>query len=230
MYMIKDMPKLERPRERLLMFGPESLSTYELLAIILRVGSNGQSVIDLAKSLVNNLNDLSDLKTMTIDELRKFKGIGKTKAISILAAIELGFRVINPKKEHMQVSSPDNAFELLKYELADLKQEVLVVLYLDLKTNLIAKKTIFKGGLNQSLVHPREVFKYAVKFSAYQIILVHNHPSGDATPSSQDIEVTKRFIEAGDMLQIKVLDHIIIAGNTYLSIIDYNTKNKRRSF
>ncbi len=229
MYMIKDMPKLERPRERLLMFGPESLSTYELLAIILRVGSNGQSVIDLAKSLVNNLNDLSDLKTMTIDELKKFKGIGKTKAISVLAAIELGFRVINPKKEQIQVSSPDNAFELLKYELSDLKQEVLVVLYLDLKTNLIAKKTIFKGGLNQSLVHPREVFKYAVKFSAYQIILVHNHPSGDATPSSQDIEVTKRFIEAGDMLQIKVLDHIIIAGNTYLSIIDYTAKNKRRS-
>ncbi|PKK95298.1 MAG: hypothetical protein CVV60_02025 [Tenericutes bacterium HGW-Tenericutes-5] len=227
--MIKDMPKLERPRERLLMFGPESLSTYELLAIILRVGSNGQSVIDLAKSLVNNLNDLSDLKTMTIDELKKFKGIGKTKAISVLAAIELGFRVINPKKEQIQVSSPDNAFELLKYELSDLKQEVLVVLYLDLKTNLIAKKTIFKGGLNQSLVHPREVFKYAVKFSAYQIILVHNHPSGDATPSSQDIEVTKRFIEAGDMLQIKVLDHIIIAGNTYLSIIDYTAKNKRRS-
>lgn len=154
MYMIKDMPKMERPRERLLDFGPESLSTYELLAILLRVGSNGKSVIDLAKSIVNNLNDLSDLKTMTVNELSKFKGIGKTKAITILAAIELGLRVLSPKKEQLQLSSPNNVYEFLKFELSDLKQEVLVVLYLDLKTNLIAKKTLFKGGLNQSLVHP----------------------------------------------------------------------------
>lgn len=230
MYMIKDMPKMERPRERLLNFGPESLSTYELLAILLRVGSNGKSVIDLAKSIVNNLNDLSDLKTMTVNELSKFKGIGKTKAITILAAIELGLRVLSPKKEQLQLSSPDNVYELLKFELSELKQEVLIVLYLDVKTNLIAKKTLFKGGLNQSMVHPREVFKYAVKFSAYQIILVHNHPSKDPTPSTQDVEVTKEFIKAGNLLQIKVLDHIIIAGSSYLSILDYQHKNKGRSF
>jgi len=229
MYMIKDMPKLERPRERLLFYGVESLSSYELIAILLRVGSNGQSVVDLAKSLVNNLNDLSDLKSMTIDELKQFKGIGKTKAITLLAAIELGKRVLNPQKEKIQISSIENVYELLKYDLAELKQEVLMVLFLDLKFNLISKQTIFKGSLNQSLIHPREVFKYAVKFSAYQIILVHNHPSGDTSPSNQDIEVTKAFEQAGDLLQIKVLDHIIIANNSYLSIKDYN-KNKRRSF
>lgn len=227
--MIKDMPKLERPRERLLFYGVESLSSYELIAILLRVGSNGQSVVDLAKSLVNNLNDLSDLKSMTIDELKQFKGIGKTKAITLLAAIELGKRVLNPQKEKIQISSIENVYELLKYDLAELKQEVLMVLFLDLKFNLISKQTIFKGSLNQSLIHPREVFKYAVKFSAYQIILVHNHPSGDTSPSNQDIEVTKAFEQAGDLLQIKVLDHIIIANNSYLSIKDYN-KNKRRSF
>jgi len=226
MYMIKDMPKLERPRERLLLYGEKSLSTYELIAILLRVGSNGQSVIELAKSLVNNLNDLSDLKHMTVDELKEFKGIGKTKAITILAAIELGQRVLSPSKEKIQIASPENVYDILKYDLKDLKQEVLAVLFLDLKNNLIAKKIIFKGGLNQSLIHPREVFKYAVKFSAYQLILVHNHPSGDVSPSFQDIEITKIFEEAGELLQIKVLDHVIIGGDNYLSIKDYNAKKK----
>ncbi|MGD9964124.1 MAG: UPF0758 domain-containing protein, partial [Candidatus Izemoplasmatales bacterium] len=128
MYMIKDMPKIERPRERLLYFGQESLSTYELIAILLRVGSQGQSVIELAKDLVNNLNDLSDLKGMTVEELSSYKGIGKTKAITLIAAVELGIRVLNSKKESIQISSPENVYELLKYELSDLKQEVLMVL------------------------------------------------------------------------------------------------------
>jgi DNA repair protein RadC len=229
MYMIKDMPKQERPRERLLNYGKESLNSYELLAILLRVGSEGQSVIELAKSLVNNLNDLSDLKDITVDELKAFKGIGKTKAITILAAIELGNRVLNSRKDSIQIASPENVYDLLKYDMQNLKQEILIVLFLDLKNFLIAKKTIFKGSLNQSLVHPREVFKYAVKYSAYQIILAHNHPSGDPQPSNEDLQVTKAFEEAGKLLQIKVLDHIIIGDFNYLSIKEYNQKNKRRS-
>lgn len=226
MYLIKDMPKIERPRERLLIQGPQSLNSYELIAILLRVGMQGQSVIELAKSLVNNLNDLSDLKQMTVDELQAFKGIGKTKAITLLAAIELGTRVLNPQKEKIQIASPENVYDLLKHELTDLKQEVLMVVFLDLKMNLIAKQIVFKGSLNQSLVHPREVFKYAVKHSAFQIILVHNHPSGDPTPSPQDIEITRIFEAAGDLLQIKVVDHIIIGRNTFLSIKDYNQIKK----
>jgi DNA repair protein RadC len=229
MYMIKDMPERERPRERLMMFGPGSLSSYELIAILLRVGSKNQSVIDLSKSLVNNINNLADIKQMTVDELSKFPGIGKTKAITLLAAIELGERVLNTNKDKLPINSPENVFDLLKYEMMSLKQEVLVVLFLDLKTNLIAKKQIFQGGLNQSLIHPREVFKYAVKYSAYQIILVHNHPSGDPIPSSQDLEVTRLFEEAGDLMQIKVLDHIIIGDNCYLSIKDYRHQNKRNA-
>ena len=112
-------------------------------------------------------------------------------------------------------------YELLKYDLKDLKQEVLIVLYLDVKTNLIAKKQIFQGSLNQSLIHPREVFKYAVKYSAYSIILVHNHPSGDPEPSVQDLEVTNRIKKIGNLMQIELLDHVIIANDKYLSIKEY---------
>ncbi len=231
MYMIRDMPKVERPRERLLMLGPNSLSSYELIAILLRVGAKNKSVIDLSKSLVNDLNDLSDLKDMTIDELSKIRGIGQAKAITLLAAIELGQRVNQPQKERIRINSPNDVFDLLRYEISLIKQEVMIVLFLDLKNSLIAKKQIFKGSLNMSLVHPREVFKYAVKYSAYQIVLVHNHPSGDPSPSSNDLKITKLFIEAGEMLQIKVLDHIIIGNDSFLSIVDYQRKeslNKKK--
>jgi DNA repair protein RadC len=227
LYLIKDLPSQERPRERLENFGAKALSTYELLAIILRVGNKGQSVIDLAKRLVQELNQLSDLRTITLDELQSVKGIGKTKAITVLAAIELGERVLKQELDKIPIYSPNDVYELLKYDLQGLKQEVLMALYLDLKSNLITKKVIFKGSLNQSLIHPREIFKYAVKFSAYNLILVHNHPSGDPTPSNQDIEVTEIIKKAGDILQIKVIDHVIIGGNSYTSIINYKANQKK---
>ena len=225
MYMIKDMPKFERPRERAIKLGVKSLSNYELIAIILRVGYKDKSAIDLAKLIINQLNRMSDLREKTIRELSKNKGIGATKAITLLAAIELGERVLNSKEEKIQICSPLDVYELLKFDMLNLKQEVLFVLYLDVKTNLIAKRKVFIGSLNESLIHPREVFKYAVKYSSYSIILVHNHPSGDLEPSFQDLEVTKRFIEAGNLLQINVLDHIIIAGDGYLSIKEYNNED-----
>ncbi len=222
MYTIKDMPRNERPRERLMLLGPKSLSTYELIAILLRIGYRNQSAIDLAKTIINETNDLSELRDKTVKELVKIKGIGNTKAITLLAAIELGERVLKPTPEKSQICSPNDVYQLLKYDMMNLQQEVLVALFLDVKSNLIAKKKIFIGSLNQSLIHPREVFKFAVKYSAYSIILVHNHPSGDPEPSIQDIEVTKRFTEAGNMLQISLLDHVIIAGEKYLSIKEYN--------
>ena len=221
MYLIKDMPINERPRERLLQYGAKSLSTYELIAIILRVGYGKLSAIDLAKQIVKEVNDIQELRSKTINELSEIKGIGETKAITLLAAIELGERVLKPTKENLVIQSPNDVFELLKYDLMDLKQEVLVVLYLDVKTSLIAKKKIFMGNLKQSFIHPREVFKYAVKYSAYSIILVHNHPSGDVYPSIQDIEATKRFEKAGQLLQIEVIDHIIIAKDNFISIKEY---------
>jgi len=225
-YKIKDMPVQERPRERLLKLGPKSLSSYELLAIIFHFGYLNQSALDLAKILLNQINNISELKNMTIKELTKIRGIGQTKAISLLAAIELGERVLKGHEEKIQIASPNDVFTLLKYDMITLQQEVLIALFLDVKTNLITKKQIYKGGLTQSLIHPREVFKYAVKYSAYSLILVHNHPSGDPTPSKQDIEVTKRFDEIGKLLQIELLDHIIIANNNYLSIKDYMKTNK----
>lgn len=224
MYLIKDMPEFERPRERLIRLGAKSLSTYELIAIIFRFGYKELSAIDLAKLIISKTNSLSDLRDKTISEISSIKGIGKTKAISLLAAIELGERVLNESTEIIQICSPNDVFNLLKYDVKDLKQEVLIALFLDVKTNLIAKEKIFVGSLNQSLIHPREVFKYAVKYSAFSIILVHNHPSKDISPSKQDLEVTKQFIEAGELLKIEVLDHVIIAGNNYLSIKEYNQK------
>jgi DNA repair protein RadC len=219
--MIKDMPSQERPRERLSKYGAHSLNTYELVAILLRTGTRHDSVIDVSKRLINELNQLSELKDMTIKELRKIRGIGQTKAVTIMAALELGKRVIEERVDQVQISSPKVVYELLNYDLRDLKQEVLIVLYLDLKTNLIAKKEVFRGSLNQSLVHPREIFKYAVKYSAYQIILAHNHPSGDPMPSKQDIELTRVIKKAGEMLQIHLLDHIIIGHQKYQSINAY---------
>ncbi|MBI9009433.1 MAG: DNA repair protein RadC [Tenericutes bacterium] len=221
MYLIKDMPLNERPRERLMLYGAKSLSTYELIAIIFRIGYGKLSAIDLAKMIINETEDISELRNKTVNELSAIKGVGKTKAITLLAAFELGERVLKPRAEYKQVCSPRDVYELLKYDLKDLKQEVLIVLYLDVKTNLIAKKQIFQGSLNQSLIHPREVFKYAVKYSAYSILLVHNHPSGDPEPSIQDLEVTNRFKKIGELLQIQLLDHVIIANDKYLSIKEY---------
>jgi len=218
------MPSRERPRERLMMFGAKSLSTYELIAIIFRFGYQEQTAIDLAKRLLSGLDSLSNLRERTVSELAKIRGIGTTKAISLLAAIELGERVLSVQAERPQIASPNDVYELLKYEMRNLEQEVLFVLFLDVKTCLIAKKQLFVGSLNQSLIHPREVFKYAVKYSAYSIILVHNHPSGDPEPSKHDIEVTKRFIEAGKMMQIDLLDHIIIANDKYQSIKEYRER------
>ena len=220
MYKIKDMPSNERPRERLLNYGAKSLSTYELIAIILRIGYQNLSAIDLAKNIVNQLKDISELRTRSVHELTKIKGVGKTKAISLLAAIELVERVLKSNSENPTIQTPKDVYELLKYELKDLKQEVLIVLYLDAKSSLIEKKQLFKGTLNSSTIHPREIFKYAVKYSAYAIILVHNHPSGNPEPSIHDIEVTERIVEIGKLLQIQVLDHIIIANDKYNSIFE----------
>jgi len=155
---------------------------------------------------------------MSIDELSAIKGIGEAKAIILMAAFELGKRALTNFSESLRITSQSNVFELLRHDMGNLKQEVLVALYLDTKAHLIEKKEIFVGGLNQSLVHPREVFKYAAKCSAFQIILAHNHPSGDPEPSLQDLEITKRMIEAGEMMQIPVIDHVIITNEKSVSI------------
>ncbi|MDD4595511.1 MAG: DNA repair protein RadC [Candidatus Izemoplasmatales bacterium] len=225
MYLIKEMPLAERPRERLEKYGAQALSTCELIAIILHTGTTSASAIEIAQDIIFEIKEASTLKDITIAELSCFRGVGKAKAITLLAALELGKRALTEEKEKIQLSTSLDVFNLLKDDLAALKQEVMVALYLDLKGRLIAKKQLFVGGINQSLIHPREIFKYAVKYSAYSIILVHNHPSGDPEPSQQDLDVTEVICEAGNLMQIKVVDHVIIGKNRFVSINEY-TKRK----
>lgn len=218
MYLIKEMPLSDRPRERLIEIGAKNLADYELLAIVLRTGYKDVSVIELAKKLQYEYGGIKTLIDLSIDELSQIKGVGQAKAIILQAAVELGKRSLSQFVQLKRISSQQDVFDLLRHEIGLLKQEVLIALYLDTKTQLIEKREIFVGGLNQSLVHPREVFKYAVKCSAYQIILAHNHPSGDVEPSMQDLEMTKRMIEAGVMMQIPIVDHLIITKDKSLSI------------
>ncbi|MGE0003204.1 MAG: DNA repair protein RadC [Candidatus Izemoplasmatales bacterium] len=222
---IKEMPWAERPRERLRAFGSVSLSTTELLAILIQSGTKEKTAIELAADVMKQAVDLEGLAQMTLEELKKIPGIGEAKAVAMLAAIELGRRSTRFQAPSQWITSAKDVYQYLGAELAPVKQEHLVALYLDLKSRLIAKETIFIGGLNASLIHPREVFKYAVKYSANAIILVHNHPSGDPTPSRQDLDVTKSFQKAGELLQIHVVDHVVIGKNGYISIFEHLRKH-----
>lgn len=218
-YLIKDLPEDERPRERLERKGPKVLSNIELLAILIRTGSKQKSAINLAEEIVRKFPNLYTLRNITIDELMTIKGIGKAKAIQILAAIELGSRTSQYVLERgMQIRSPSDCAEFITEEVKTLEQEHFIGIYLDTKNRILAKKTLFIGSLNRSLVHPREVFKEALKHGCASIILVHNHPSNDVTPSPQDISITKRLIEIGELIGIEILDHLIVGANNYLSM------------
>lgn len=223
MFMIKEIPKTERPRERFMKHGPNALSNHELLAIILRTGSKEQSVIDLSKQVLYNYDSLKDLSTTTVEELTQIKGIGTSKAIEILTVFELSSR-IKEETYHSKVNcqSPEQIYIYMKDALEMKTQEHLVVLYLNTKGNLIKKKTLFKGSLNSSVIHPREIFKYAVLFSAASLVLVHNHPSGDPTPSHHDMEITKRILDNSIMMDIYLLDHIIIGRDKYYSFKEHS--------
>ena len=218
-YLIKDLPEDERPRERLERKGPKVLSNIELLAILIRTGSKQKSAINLAEEIVRKFPNLYTLRNITMDELMTIKGIGKAKAIQILAAIELGSRTSQYVLERgMQIRSPSDCAEFITEEVKTLEQEHFIGIYLDTKNRILAKKTLFIGSLNRSLVHPREVFKEALKHGCASIILVHNHPSNDVTPSPQDISITKRLIEIGELIGIEILDHLIVGANNYLSM------------
>lgn len=218
-YLIKDIPENERPRERLEQKGAKALSNIELLAILLRTGANKKSAINLAEELIKKFPNLYALRNVTLDELMTIKGVGKAKAIQILAAIELGTRTNQYVLERgMQIRSPLDCAEYIAEEVKSLEQEHFIGIYLDTKNRILAKKTLFIGSLNRSLVHPREIFKEALKHGTASIILVHNHPSSDVTPSPQDISITKRLIEIGELIGIEILDHIIVGANNYLSM------------
>lgn len=220
---IQEMPTDCLPRERLEEVGEKALSNQELLAILLRTGSKELNVMVLASEVLNHFEQLQLLKNATLNELMSIKGIGKVKAIELRAAIEFGCRVYQSTQvKYGKISSSHQIAQRLIQEMKGLQQEHLVCIYLNTKNEVIRQETVFKGSLNQSIAHPREVFRGAVKHSAARILLAHNHPSGNPTPSNQDIHFTKRMEECGEMMGIQVLDHIIIGDEKYISLREEN--------
>jgi len=219
---IKDLPTTERPRERLIKFGPKALSDAELLAIILRTGNKKENVIDLCRRLLNNYN-LKLLLQISLNELKKIEGIKEAKACQLVALFELSRRIMSfNNAKNIKIENPRDAAKLLIPEMSELKQEYFKGLYLDSRNNLIKNETIFIGSLNSSIVHPREIFKIALKESASAIILAHNHPSGDPEPTEEDIQITKKIIKVGKIIGIRVLDHIIIGNKNYVRFSERN--------
>ncbi|MDE5412444.1 RadC family protein [Alkalihalobacterium chitinilyticum] len=217
--LIRDVPNHERPRERLLADGAKYLSNQELLAIILRTGSKDESVLQLAQRVLQKFDGLTMLKDATVEELKEIKGIGEAKAVEVCAVLELGRRITSLKlEERYVIRSPEDVSRYVMEDMRSLTQEHFVCLYLNTKNHVLHRETIFIGSLNASIVHPREVFKEALRRSAASFICLHNHPSGDPTPSREDIEVTKRLGECGKILGIELLDHVIIGDRTYISL------------
>ena len=222
--LIKDIPLNERPRERLINKGVEYLSNEDLLAILLKTGTKENSVKVLANNILKQLDDINNLKDINLEKLIKIKGIGKAKACELLAAIELGKR-LNKKIDNLnqiKIYSSNSIYEYYQDKLKDKLQEYFYCVYLDTKNHIIKDKLLFIGTINESLIHPREIFKEAYLLSASSIICIHNHPSGNVNPSNNDIIMTKQLVEVGKILGIKVLDHIIIGKDNYYSFNDNN--------
>lgn len=219
-YTIKDLPKYERPREKLFKFGVNTLSNSELLAIIIRTGNRENTAIEIAQQLLSiDKRGLAYLTELSFEELTSIKGIGKCKAAQIISTLELSKRISASKGESkMKITSPKDVTNILMEEMRYLKKEYFKIILLDTKNQIISINDISVGSLNSSIVHPREVFNVAIKRSSASIILVHNHPSGDPAPSKEDINVTKRLNQCGDIIGIKVLDHIIIGDGNYISL------------
>ena len=214
-------PKGERPRERLLEEGPESLTPAQLLAIVLRVGRHQTSAVQVGMDLLDRLGGLQGLANQGVQELCSVPGIGPAKVAQIKAAIELGKRVLSaPLTTGTVITRSQTVFEHYHSRLRDKRHEVFIVLLLDAKHAVIQEKTVSQGSLTSSLVHPREVFKEAVRESAAAVIFLHNHPSGDPKPSQEDRALTVRLQEAGDILGVQVLDHVVIGDGRYVSFAD----------
>ena len=221
-YTIKTIPQSERPRERLKEVGSVNLTDRELLAIILKTGTKNYSVMDLALEILKKYK-IQELQEITISKLTEIKGIGEVKAIELLATIELGKRIyIKKNKKKEKLSDPKSIWEASRYLFVNLKQEHFYCLYFNNKQELLERKLLFMGTINQSITHPREVFKEAYRLSASSIVCMHNHPSGDLTPSRADISFTEKLIKIGQLQGIPILDHIIVGEDEYYSFYENN--------
>ncbi|MBQ8192653.1 MAG: DNA repair protein RadC [Bacilli bacterium] len=221
---LKTLPEEEKPRERLMKYGKENISTNELIEIILKSGNRKCGLKEISHNILSSVNNINELKDKEINTLANIDGMSKIKAVELVAAIELGRRVYedNNYKELVYLTNPSSIINYFHELFKNERQENFYVVYLDNQKKYIDKKLLFKGTVNFSLVHPREVFKSAYLLSASYIICIHNHPSGDASPSNNDIELTRRLKEIGDIHGVPVLDHIVIGNNNYYSFFEDN--------
>lgn len=222
---IKEMTEDSRPRERLLKFGIENLSDTEILAIILQNGTRSENVIEISNRLINKYG-LDRLFGCSLKELQEIKGIGQAKAMQILALFEFNKRISSIKNSLKKITCAKDIFDLYHERLKDEKQEKFIVLCLDSKSHILKEETVSVGILDASIIHPREVFKPAIRESAFAVVLIHNHPSGDSTPSIEDIKILKTLNKCGEDLGIPVLDSLIIGNENYWSTKENDRKNR----
>ena len=224
MVKIKDIPINDRPCERLILNGVESLSNDELLAIILKTGVRGKSAKELSQLLLSKIGGIKKLNDINFEYLNKFKGIGKSKACNLLAAIELSKRINSEVDtlKNIKLNNSELVYKFYREKIGNKKQEYFYCVYLDNQKRIIEDKLLFIGTINYSLVHPREIFKEAYLLGASAIICIHNHPGGNPLPSKQDLDITNSLIDAGKILGIKVVDHIIICKEKYYSFLENN--------
>ena len=224
--MIRDLPQEERPRERLRNYGPSSLSNAELLAIILRTGTQSESVLNLSTRLMSQFGGLSGLARASYEELCSVYGFGEAKTAQVMAAFELSKRAMSlQENERPIINSPRDVANLLQGEMAFLEQEHIRVLLLNTRNRVQSIHEVYKGSVNSAVIRAGEVFRDAVRSNASAIILVHNHPSGDPAPSGEDVQITRQILDAGKLLDIEVLDHVILAQRGFVSL-----KEKKLAF
>ena len=218
---VKEMEVEQRPREKALRNGLESLSDLELVALILQSGNKNRSVFEIASDVLKESEGLSKLMQMHVNTLMQIQGIREVKALQLLASVELSKRVIKSKVYHASILKPEDVIEWFEFEYGVLQQECFIALYLDTKSKLIAHRVLFKGTLNESTVHPREVFKEAFLQNANSVLIAHNHPSGDCTPSQADFEVTYKMVHVAITMGVHLVDHIIVGQNQYYSFKEH---------
>lgn len=218
-YRVTDMATSERPRERLARLGPEALTNAELVAILLRSGVPGLNALQLAQRVLMESGGLTGLHRVSFDELRRYRGLGPAKAAQLKSAVEIGRRLaVATPEERPVIQSPEDAAGLVLYEMGALEREQLRVLILDTRNRLVRTREVYRGSLNSSWIRIGEVFRDAVRLNAAAVIIAHNHPSGDPTPSPEDVAVTKAMVEAGRLLDIEVLDHLVVGQGRYVSM------------
>jgi len=219
---VKDIPLDDRPREKLLLRGQQNITDAELLAILLRTGTKGVSVVEMAQNLVNKYRNLAQLALQSAESLQNNLGIGKDKAVTLVAAFEISRRVESQSKWFYDkaITSPAEVAKIFIPILRDELKERFIVVSMNAANKIIRYNIISTGNLTSSIVHPREVFKVAIENNSANIILIHNHPSGNCEPSNDDIRTTRKLVDAGKLLDIEVFDHIIIADNNYLSFVE----------